>query len=789
VLVDRLANLFCTDQSGRRAVLRNCSAYPYNLPTRIDYFGKAEFVACRHGNEQKALKKKARLKSAPKKVIAVMLETKLRDKKPPPIVDAGKSEQKCEASETRVVLTRQPDDASKGLASKDDSESGSHVITTHNPPSSSDSETNSSSEEEEEDEEENKRPKATESSSEEEDEENKAEKEPKAGESSSEEEEEDEEENKKPKPTESSSEEEDEEEQEKKFGENRKATSGSGWSGSDAQSSSEEVEDEEQLGKKRKATSGSVDNVARKQPRGASNELQLCKAGAICRLLEAPVRLPGENVEAGQCNGDICSHCREPFHHACLYLFNSALCCTPCYKSEVVSHVIVEHNFGDLFGQQLTKNTPSNELPTLNDLHEFLTKELRRLGYKGKYQTEREWRDESNRQRLVLKRRVESAVGKANKDKANIAYRKHLRKVSKDRSGYLMSVKHLMRFWLESTPSVVVGLRHDRHKKCFSAKTQYKKGNSRDDIVTQSITASDDWVFDNYGNGIAAKLMDRAESQEFMPIPVTRNNTLKAAHLDHKKIVRVKHRPGTHGKLGQKGKKAKTISPAIWLAQVEDGSVIQVNEKNLVDEFGKVFVGEVRKLGNNKYVPIPVGACRRSVVDLLPRLRRNDAPPVKYTQGDRDTCVFSSFASALHSSGDKDLKKLALLISQLADRHAGGIGTLDKLRSIVETGVSWLQPRVVTKTFSWEMEIGEQDFFVGVIRDSTGSVQHAVSVHNSWIFDSNESCSLPLNKESLDCCTWDVDNGVVKETSEFVNFERGLLFKKRHKRSLKQGRK
>ena len=67
-------------------------------------------------------------------------------------------------------------------------------------------------------------------------------------------------------------------------------------------------------------------------------------------------------------------------------------------------------------------------------------------------------------------------------------------------------------------------------------------------------------------------------------------------------------------------------------------------------------------------------------------------------------------------------------------------------------------------------------FVVGVIEDSTNCCQHAVTIFCDWIYDSNEPFALPLNKESLDCCTWDIKDGVVHEASSFSRFCDGWIF-------------
>ena len=65
---------------------------------------------------------------------------------------------------------------------------------------------------------------------------------------------------------------------------------------------------------------------------------------------------------------------------------------------------------------------------------------------------------------------------------------------------------------------------------------------------------------------------------------------------------------------------------------------------------------------------------------------------------------------------------------------------------------------------------------VGVIQDSEGLCQHAVTIYQKWVFDSNEEVALPLCQESLDCCTWEVKDGKVSAYSKFVKFIDGWIF-------------
>jgi len=88
-----------------------------------------------------------------------------------------------------------------------------------------------------------------------------------------------------------------------------------------------------------------------------------------------------------------------------------------------------------------------------------------------------------------------------------------------------------------------------------------------------------------------------------------------------------------------------------------------------------------------------------------------------------------------------------------------------------------LQPKRMPKKFEWQNDMNsEYMFFVGVMKDSSGSCQHAVTIFRKWIYDSNEPFALLLSKESLDICTWRINDGMVEEASMFVCFVDGWIF-------------
>jgi hypothetical protein len=101
---------------------------------------------------------------------------------------------------------------------------------------------------------------------------------------------------------------------------------------------------------------------------------------------------------------------------------------------------------------------------------------------------------------------------------------------------------------------------------------------------------------------------------------------------------------------------------------------------------------------------------------------------------------------------------------------------MTEAKNIVAENVKWLQAKRRQKTFNWQDDINDYMFFVGVIKDNTNSCQHARTIFRNWIYDSNEHFALPLSKESLDCCTWEIKDGEIKNASLFVCFIDGWIY-------------
>jgi len=154
---------------------------------------------------------------------------------------------------------------------------------------------------------------------------------------------------------------------------------------------------------------------------------------------------------------------------------------------------------------------------------------------------------------------------------------------------------------------------------------------------------------------------------------------------------------------------------------------------------------------------------------MTAKLRCKNAPPVHFMQGEEDTCVFSSLASAFYSTGLQDLVRVSIVLHEKSQRHAGGIHHPNAAKQIVTKHVKWLTTQWLPKTFNWENDMNDYMFVLGVIQDTTNTCQHAVTIFRKWIFDSNEPFALPLSQEMLDCCTWDMEDGNIHDHSSFVS--------------------
>jgi hypothetical protein len=136
---------------------------------------------------------------------------------------------------------------------------------------------------------------------------------------------------------------------------------------------------------------------------------------------------------------------------------------------------------------------------------------------------------------------------------------------------------------------------------------------------------------------------------------------------------------------------------------MEDGKVLPVPEELVTAQFGSRFMEECKRLGQRKFVDIPVGTCQSSLMRVFPKLRCEKAPPVQFMQGQIDSCVFSSLASAFHSTALHDLLRVSIILQDKSKKLAGGVRCLNAAKIIVTENVKWLQPQRLPKNSTGRM--------------------------------------------------------------------------------------
>ena len=79
--------------------------------------------------------------------------------------------------------------------------------------------------------------------------------------------------------------------------------------------------------------------------------------------------------------------------------------------------------------------------------------------------------------------------------------------------------------------------------------------------------------------------------------------------------------------------------------------------------------------------------------------------------------------------------------------------------------------RVLPRHFEWKSDLKPNEVVVGVLKASDGSCSHAITIHENYIYDANETVALRLCDEALDYCT-----STAEIKSSFVSFWRGYRF-------------
>lgn len=147
---------------------------------------------------------------------------------------------------------------------------------------------------------------------------------------------------------------------------------------------------------------------------------------------------------------------------------------------------------------------------------------------------------------------------------------------------------------------------------------------------------------------------------------------------------------------------------------------------------------------------------------------------LKHLHGNEDLCVVKSFVSVLHCIG---LEKEA---DKIVGQHEMHKSTAVTKATSMETAVE-IARQVLPKTFECKQcrpgefnhtKMKKHCAFLDCIETSDGHTNHAVTLFQDHMFDSNEKTALHLYKEGKDCC---LNNGT--NTVKCKQFARGCLIK------------
>jgi hypothetical protein len=220
--------------------------------------------------------------------------------------------------------------------------------------------------------------------------------------------------------------------------------------------------------------------------------------------------------------------------------------------------------------------------------------------------------------------------------------------------------------------------------------------------------------------------------------------------------------------------------PEKFMGMLAHEITVDLEESYVTKTFGKEFVLALRALtSKGRYVDIPVGSAKMSMLDKFPGLRLKAEPTMKYQQGQQETCLYSSFASVLYYIGYKDS---ANVIQQKAvgATEGGGVNSLKTLSNLVRqlSEIKFMRTQKIKPGIDWKIDLGRDKVLSAVLRSENGGVNHGVTIFGGYVFESNEEQALPLCTESLDyyCSCY-------PDIFKFVRFHKEVIFRRRARKA------
>jgi hypothetical protein len=291
--------------------------------------------------------------------------------------------------------------------------------------------------------------------------------------------------------------------------------------------------------------------------------------------------------------------------------------------------------------------------------------------------------------------------------------------------------------FLALTPSFIPDLRYDRVTKQFIGLAQWSESLIRNGeevslINQQEIILSKAFVAENFKPDVIeyVKKATVRGGSKFLQVPEV--NIM----LDTRAVTHVKYSVSTQFPEGR------------FVVQFSDGDVRGISTDEAEKLFEQPFLEIVKKFGKtNGFINVPPGDSKPKCTNAISCNRF----PIHFHQQGKQTCVCSSFASALWAVGLQSMAhKVAELASTMSETHS----VLHQVGGFMSK--TWLQPVKISpkKKRPWPYPLLTADLqnaiALVVLVASDGSRSHAITVHDGLIFDSNEDFALTLCQENLD---------------------------------------
>jgi hypothetical protein len=187
--------------------------------------------------------------------------------------------------------------------------------------------------------------------------------------------------------------------------------------------------------------------------------------------------------------------------------------------------------------------------------------------------------------------------------------------------------------------------------------------------------------------------------------------------------------------------------------------IVEITKEWAISAFGKDYVQKMFELGEQgqkKFHAVPLGDTR----EITPSMDISNNPKVAFHQTE-STCVFSSFASALHYlSWVEEAEAIMNFCKVFYDTMAGHsnkalqalVQHIQENKIFKKFRSKYTQKKKVKSTFDLLQPVSEGCICLVNILGSDGSTNHAVTIVTNYIFDSNLHNALPHTREGLDDC-------------------------------------